>query len=92
MALSPLLQARAMRRTGSSRDVSLGALWIFVVNCFGWIAYGVSIASIPVVFPNVIALVALAVAISVAVHFRRTEAQAEATEHRTELNAASAHA
>jgi uncharacterized protein with PQ loop repeat len=73
MALSPLLQARVMRRTGSSRDVSLGSLWTFVANCIGWLAYGVALGSMVIIVPNSIALCSLVVAISVATGYRRQE-------------------
>ena len=73
MALSPLLQARAMRKSGSSRDVSLGALWIFVANCCAWLAYGAALGNLVLVVPNAIALASLVVAICVAMGYRQQD-------------------
>jgi len=71
MALTPLLQARAILRTHSSRDVSIGAMWLFVVNACGWLAYAVASRNFVIAFPNAVALGALTVGISTALRYRR---------------------
>ena len=70
MALSPLLQARSILRTRSSADVSVAAMWIFVINCVGWIAYGASISNLTIVLPNSIGLFSLSVSLTVAKKYR----------------------
>ena len=71
MALSPLLQARAVFSAGTSRGASVGALWIFVLNSVAWLSYGLDMASAPQIVPNAVALVALSVAIATVYSFRR---------------------
>jgi uncharacterized protein with PQ loop repeat len=66
MSLSPLLQARSIRRSRSSRDVSIGAMWLFALNNLGWTAYGVAAGSVFILVPNLVGLAALGVAIPVA--------------------------
>jgi len=57
MALSPLLQIRAMRRAGSSDGVSIGYLGVLAVGFALWFAYGVSIGNIALIVTNTVSLI-----------------------------------
>jgi uncharacterized protein with PQ loop repeat len=57
MALSPLLQVRAIRRTGTSEGVSVGYFAVLIVGFALWVAYGVAIANLALVVPNSVAAV-----------------------------------
>lgn len=57
MALSPLLQIRAMRRAGSSEGVSIGYLSVLAVGFALWFAYGLSIGNVALVVTNTASLV-----------------------------------
>ena len=70
MALSPLLQVRAIRRTGSSEGVSVGYFAVLIVGFALWVAYGVAIANVALVVPNTIAAVIGTVTILIARRYR----------------------
>ena len=55
MALSPLLQVRAIRRAGSSEGVSAGYFAVLVVGFALWVAYGASIGNLALMIPNTVA-------------------------------------
>ena len=55
MALSPLLQVRAIRRRGSSDGVSAGYFAVLVVGFALWVAYGASIGNLALMIPNTVA-------------------------------------
>ena len=55
-ALSVLLQARQMHARGSSADVSVRFLGIYVGGYAVWLLYGLSIASVPVVVVHALGL------------------------------------
>jgi MtN3 and saliva related transmembrane protein len=57
MALSPLLQIRAMRRAGSSQGVSLGYLLVLAVGFALWFGYGLSIGNVALIITNAVSLV-----------------------------------
>ncbi len=71
MALSPLLQMRAMVRHRSSREVSIAYLAVLVVGFALWIAYGLALRNLALIVPNLIALGVGASTIGVAVWYRR---------------------
>lgn len=56
MALSPLLQARRVRIARDSSEVSSGVFLVMRVNCTAWLLYGVSISSLVLIVPNLVAL------------------------------------
>ena len=57
MALSPLLQIRAMRRAGSSDGVSIGYLLVLAVGFGLWFMYGLSIGNVALIVTNVVSLI-----------------------------------
>ena len=46
---SSLLQARRMVRRGTSEDVSLSFLWMYVAGYALWLVYGLSVGSLPLI-------------------------------------------
>jgi len=72
MALSPLLQIRTMRRTRSSKDVSVGYFCVLIVGFVLWLAYGIALGNVALVIPNAVAFVVASVTVVVALWFRRS--------------------
>jgi MtN3 and saliva related transmembrane protein len=71
MALSPTLQIRRMRRTRSSRDVSLLYLSMLDLGFVAWISYGWSIGNWALILSNTASLTIMSATILVALRFRR---------------------
>jgi MtN3 and saliva related transmembrane protein len=71
MALSPLLQVREIRRRGSSEGVSVGYFGVLEVGFALWAAYGLASGDVPLVVPNVVALIVTAFTIIVVLGRRR---------------------
>ena len=71
MGLSPMLQVRRMRRTGSSRDVSVPYFVVLNVGFLLWFLYGVAISNLTIALPNVVAFTVGAITILTAVRLRR---------------------
>jgi MtN3 and saliva related transmembrane protein len=78
MALSPALQIRRMRRTRSSRDVSLLYLSLLDLGFVAWISYGWSIGNWALILSNSASLTFMTITILVAIGFRRRERNAVA--------------
>lgn len=76
MALSPILQIRRMRETGSSRDVSIPYLSVLCVGFVLWLAYGTSIGSTALLIANSASLAVMLATIAYALRLRRTSATA----------------
>jgi MtN3 and saliva related transmembrane protein len=70
-AVAPFAQARRILRRRSSDDVSLTWLWFYGGGCLVWIAYGISIESVPLVVSQAVAAAGSAVAILLTVRWRR---------------------
>jgi uncharacterized protein with PQ loop repeat len=70
MALSPLLQVRAIRAHGSSRGVSIGYQGVLLVGFALWFAYAVAIENVALMVPNAIALIVSAGTIAVVRRYR----------------------
>jgi hypothetical protein len=70
MALSPLLQVRAIVSTGSSRGVSAGYQAVLLVGFALWLAYAVAIGNTALLVPNAIALVVCVTTIAVVRRYR----------------------
>lgn len=64
MALSPILQMREIVRRGSSAGLSIGYLLVLIVGFALWVAYGVATSDLPLVVPNTIAALVMAITIS----------------------------
>lgn len=70
MALSPLLQIRAILAERSSRGVSSSYQWVLVVGFCLWFAYGVALGNWAIIVPNVIAATVSVTTIVVTSRFR----------------------
>jgi MtN3 and saliva related transmembrane protein len=70
MALSPLLQVRAIRLHGSSHGVSIGYQSVLLVGFALWLAYAIAIDNVALMVPNTIALVVSATTIAVVRRYR----------------------
>lgn len=70
MALAPLLQAREIRRRGSSVGVSIGYFCVLLVGFLLWAAYGVARRDLPLVVPNSVAFVVTAVTVAIVLRYR----------------------
>ncbi len=79
MASSPLLQAVRVHRRRHSADVSLFFLVLLFAGGCAWLAYGISIASLPLIVPNAFGVLASGTTCAVVLRWRHTEAPAEST-------------
>ena len=70
MALSPVLQMRAILATRSSRSVSVAYQQVLLVGFLLWLAYGIAIENAALIVPNTIAAVVSAATIVVSRRFR----------------------
>ena len=70
MALSPILQMRAILATRSSRSVSVAYQQVLLVGFLLWLAYGIAIDNAALIIPNTIAAVVSAATIVVSRRFR----------------------
>ena len=66
MALSPILQIREILRRGSARGLSIGYFAVLLIGFALWVAYGVASRDVPLVVPNCIAFVVMALTLGVA--------------------------
>jgi uncharacterized protein with PQ loop repeat len=72
MALSPLLQIRAMHLHRTSQAVSVGYQQVLLVGFVLWLAYGVSLHNLALIVPNTIAGIVSLTTILVARRLRRS--------------------
>jgi MtN3 and saliva related transmembrane protein len=70
MAISPLLQIRAIRAHGSSQGVSVAYQQVLFVGVILWISYGVALHNPAIIIPNVVAAVVSVATIAVSRHYR----------------------
>lgn len=78
MAASPVLQIRRMRRTRSSRDVSLLYLSLLSVGFIFWLAYGLALGNAAMIVSNSASFSFMAVTILIALRYRRGHADGDA--------------
>jgi MtN3 and saliva related transmembrane protein len=71
MALSPLLQIRAIRAAGHSGSVSVAYQQVLLVGFTLWLAYGIALDNWALIVPNAIAWIVSLTTILVARHYRR---------------------
>lgn len=71
MAVSPSMQIRQMRQTGTSEDVSVAYFAILVVGFMLWVAYGISIDSRVLWGCNIVATIFGVATIVYALRLRR---------------------
>jgi MtN3 and saliva related transmembrane protein len=70
-----LLQARRMLRRGTSSDVSLAFLGLYVAGYALWLLYGLAIGSLPLILVDVVGMLCGAVTLGAAVLLRRRPAR-----------------
>jgi len=70
MAVSPVLQIRAIRAHRSSRGVSVGYQQVLLVGFILWLSYGIALHNIAIIIPNVVAAFASVATILVSRHYR----------------------
>ena len=70
MAISPMLQIRAILRTRDSSSVSAGYQRILLVGFLLWLAYGIASDNWAIIVPNTVALVVAAATIAITRRFR----------------------
>jgi uncharacterized protein with PQ loop repeat len=70
MALSPLLQIRAIRAHRSSKGVSVGYQQVLLVGFILWLSYGVALHNPAIIVPNVVATVVCGATIAIALRYR----------------------
>lgn len=70
MAVSPLLQIRAIRAHRSSRGVSIGYQQVLLVGFLLWLSYGVALDNPAIIIPNIVATLVCVATIAVALRYR----------------------
>jgi uncharacterized protein with PQ loop repeat len=72
MATAPILQIRQIRQRNSSAGVSIAYLGVLLVGFVLWIAYGIATHDLPLIVPNIVALMVMSGTIAVALEYRPT--------------------
>ena len=70
MAISPILQIRAIRAHRSSQGVSVGYQYVLLVGFILWLSYGIALHNPAIIIPNAVAVVVSVVTILVWLHYR----------------------
>ena len=70
MAVSPLLQIRAIRAHRSSRGVSIAYQQVLLVGFVLWLSYGIALDNIAIIIPNIVAAIVSVATIAVSLHYR----------------------
>ena len=70
MALSPLLQIRAIVRRRSSEGVSVAYFSVLLVGFALWVAYGAAIGNVALMIPNAVAFFVCGATIAFALRYR----------------------
>ena len=70
MAVSPLLQIRAIRAHRSSRGVSVAYQKVLLVGFVLWLSYGIALDNIAIIIPNIVAAIVSVATIAVSRHYR----------------------
>jgi MtN3 and saliva related transmembrane protein len=70
MAVSPLLQIRAIRAHQSSRGVSVGYQQVLLVGFLLWLSYGIALHNAAIIVPNIVAALVSIATILVSLHYR----------------------
>ena len=70
MAVSPLLQIRAIRAHRSSKGVSVGYQQVLLVGFVLWLSYGIALRNPAIIVPNIVAAVVAVATIAVALRYR----------------------
>jgi MtN3 and saliva related transmembrane protein len=70
MAVSPLLQVRAIRAHQSSKGVSVGYQQVLLVGFLLWLSYGIALHNWAIIIPNIVATIVCVATILIARHYR----------------------
>ena len=70
MAISPMLQIRAIMLTRTSAGVSAGYQRVLLVGFLLWLAYGIASDNWAIIIPNVVAAVVSVITIAVTLRYR----------------------
>jgi uncharacterized protein with PQ loop repeat len=70
MAVSPLLQIRAIRAHRSSKGVSVGYQQVLLVGFILWFSYGVALHNLAIIIPNTVAAIVSVATILVSLRYR----------------------
>ena len=70
MAVSPLLQIRAIRAHRSSKGVSVAYQQVLLVGFILWLSYGVALDNLAIIVPNIVAAIVSVATILVSLHYR----------------------
>ena len=70
MAVSPLLQIRAIRAHRSSKGVSVAYQGVLLVGFILWLSYGIALDNLAIVIPNIVAAIVSVATILVSRHYR----------------------
>jgi len=70
MAVSPLLQIRAIRAHRSSKGVSVAYQQVLLVGFVLWFSYGVALHNIAIIVPNTVAAIVSVATILVSLRYR----------------------
>lgn len=70
MALSPLLQIRAIRAHRSSKGVSVGYQQVLLVGFVLWLSYGIALRNPAIIIPNIVAAIVSVATILVSLRYR----------------------
>jgi MtN3 and saliva related transmembrane protein len=70
MAVSPLLQIRAIRAHRSSKGVSIGYQQVLLVGFLLWLSYGIALGNPAIIVPNVVAVIVCIATIAIAARYR----------------------
>ena len=75
MAISPMLQIRAIMLTRTSAGVSAGYQRVLLVGFLLWLAYGVASDNWAIIVPNVVAAIVSVATILVTLRYRPSESR-----------------
>ena len=70
MAVSPLLQIRAIRAHQSSRGVSVGYQQVLLVGFVLWLSYGIALHNAAIIIPNIVAAIVSVATIVITLRYR----------------------
>jgi uncharacterized protein with PQ loop repeat len=70
MAVSPLLQIRAIRAHRSSKGVSIGYQQVLLVGFLLWLSYGIALGNPAIIIPNIVAAIVCVATIAIAARYR----------------------
>lgn len=73
MAVSPLLQIRAIRAHRSSQGVSVAYQGVLLVGFILWLSYGIALENVAIIVPNIVAAIVSLATILVSRHYRHGE-------------------